>query len=275
MATYAIGDVQGCFAELRALLDLVAFDPSRDRLWLVGDLVNRGPASLEVLRFARGLGESALAVLGNHDFHLLNVAAGNVHPHRHDTLQAVLEAPDRDELLDWLARRPLVVREGDWLMVHAGLLPTWTAQRAVELSAEVEASLSGASRRDFLRHLYGNEPARWSESLQGWDRLRVIVNACTRLRFIAADGRMEFREKRGPEHTPPGFLPWFEVPGRAWPGVSVVCGHWSTLDLYATEEVVMLDTGCVWGRSLSAMRLEDRRLFQVKSGMAPVPKPGA
>ena len=209
VALYAIGDIQGCHAELCQLLDLIGFSKDSDRLWLVGDLVNRGPESLEVLREVAALGDSASTVLGNHDFHLLTIAAGYRKPHRGDTLDAILAAPDRDELVDWLTRRPLVVCDGDHLLVHAGLLPQWTAAAAVALSREVEATLASDARRDFLGALYGDEPDRWRDDLIGYDRLRVIVNACTRMRFCAPDGRMALKEKRGPEHSPEGFRPWF------------------------------------------------------------------
>ena len=273
MSRYAIGDIQGCHAEFRQLLELIAFDPARDRLWLVGDLVNRGPDSLAVLRAVQALGEAATTVLGNHDFHLLTVAAGHRRPHRHDTLTAILDAPDRDELLDWLRRRPLVVRDGELLLVHAGLLPSWTPATAVMLSREVEAMLASPEYDEFLRQLYGDEPATWDDDLTGYDRLRAIVNACTRLRFCTADDTMEFREKRGREHAPEGFLPWFAHAERRSARVTIVCGHWSTLDLMLAPNVLMLDSGCLWGGTLTAVRLDDRRVFQVP-GRAPVmPKP--
>ena len=265
MALYAIGDIQGCHAELCQLLDLIGFSTRGDRLWLVGDLVNRGPASLQVLREVAALGEAASTVLGNHDFHLLTIAAGHRRPHRSDTLDAILSAPDRDALIDWLARCPLVIRDGERLMVHAGLLPQWTPEAAIALSREVETTLAGDARDDFLCALYGDEPDRWRDDLAGYDRLRVIVNACTRMRFCTADGRMELKEKRGPEHTPDGFRPWFAHDNRKSGGVTIVCGHWSTLDLELAPNVLMLDSGCLWGGTLTAMRLDDRRVFQVPS----------
>ena len=243
MTHYAIGDIQGCYDEFRRLLDLIAFDPETDRLWLVGDLVNRGPRSLEVLRLVRELGPAATTVLGNHDLHLLSVAEGHGHLHRHDTLNEILAAADRDDLLHWLRTRPLVVREADTLLVHAGLLPSWTPATAQMLSREVETVLASPRYREFLRHLYGDEPSRWDPALEGHDRLRAIVNACTRLRFCRADDSMEFREKRGPAHTPAGYRPWFAHPERKSAQVTIVCGHWSTLDLMLAPNVLMLDSG--------------------------------
>ena len=265
MSHYVVGDIQGCHAEFKQLLDLIAFDPATDRLWLVGDLVNRGPESLAVLRTVRALGDAAVTVLGNHDLHLLTVAAGHRGAHRHDTLAPVLNAPDREELLAWLRTRPLVVGEADLLMVHAGLLPSWTPAKAVALSREVEAMLASDAHDDFLRNLYGDEPSRWTESLTGHDRLRVIVNVCTRLRFCSSDDDLELTEKRGPAHSPPGYAPWFAHPQRNSAGVTVFCGHWSTLDLMLAPRVVMLDSGCIWGGTLSALRIGDRRVFQIPS----------
>jgi len=273
MTHYAIGDIQGCRTEFREMLDLVGFSPSQDRLWLVGDLVNRGPDSLGVLREVIALGDAAVTVLGNQDFHLLTVAAGHRKPHRGDTLDAILAAPDRDELIAWLAARPLVVADGDLAMVHAGFLPSWTVPQAVALSREVEAVLASDRAHEFLGVLYGDEPDRWSDDLAGYDRLRVVVNACTRLRFCTADGTMELREKRGPTQTPAGFTPWFEQPARRSASHTVVCGHWSTLELMLTPNVLMLDSGCLWGGTLTAIRLSDRRLYQVPSRSPVQPKP--
>jgi len=276
MSHFAIGDVQGCHAELCQLLDLIGFSPNTgDRLWLVGDLVNRGPESLAVLREVKALGDAAVTVLGNHDFHLLTVASGHAKAHRRDTIAPILEAPDRDELLHWLRRRPLVVVEGDALLVHAGLLPAWTPERALALSREVEATLASEQADAFLRALYGDEPRAWREELAGFDRLRVVVNACTRLRFCTADGVMEFNEKRGPgaATAPDGYLPWFEHANRSSARKTVVCGHWSTLELMLTPNVLMLDSGCLWGGTLTAIRLDDRRVYQVPSRAPVTPKP--
>ncbi len=273
MPLYAIGDIQGCHAEFCQLLDLIGFSSREDRLLLVGDLVNRGPESLAVLREVMALGESVTTVLGNHDFHLLTVAAGHRKPHRDDTLDAILAAPDRDALLAWLAARPLAVAQDGVLLVHAGLLPAWTAATALMLSGEVQAALAGERAHEFLGVLYGDEPRRWQDDLEGWDRLRVAVNVCTRLRFCTADGTMELREKRGPAHTPEGYLPWFAHPERRSADVTVVCGHWSTLDLELAPNVLMLDSGCLWGGTLTGIRLPDRRVYQVPSRHPVQPKP--
>jgi bis(5'-nucleosyl)-tetraphosphatase (symmetrical) len=273
MALYAIGDIQGCHTEFRELLDLIGFDAASDRLWLVGDLVNRGPGSLAVLRDVMAMGDAATTVLGNHDFHLLTIAAAHRRPHRGDTLDDILAAPDRDALIGWLMRRPLVAVENDFAMVHAGLLPSWTAAQALALSREVEATLAGGRAHEFLGVLYGDEPRQWRDDLEGYDRLRVIVNACTRLRFCTADDTMELKEKRGPESTPEGYAPWFEHPQRRSAQSTIVCGHWSTLDLMLTPNMMMLDSGCVWGGALTAVRLPDRRVYQVPSRSQVQPKP--
>ena len=273
MSLYAIGDIQGCHAEFCQLLELIGFSPATDRLWLVGDLVNRGPESLAVLRAVKALGDAAVTVLGNHDFHLLMVAAGHAKPHRQDTLAPILEAPDRDELLAWLQRRPLVFARDGRLLVHAGLLPSWSPVLAQALSAEVQAMLASSEADDFLRTLYGDEPRQWDDALAGHDRLRVIVNACTRMRFCTAEGRMEFREKRGPDAAPPGYRPWFEHEHRSSADTTIVCGHWSTLELKLAPNLMMLDSGCLWGGPLTAVRLDDRRVYQVPGRSPLTPKP--
>lgn len=259
MAIYAIGDVQGCADELDALLGALPFDPARDRLWFVGDLVNRGPKSLEALRRVHALGEAAVVVLGNHDFHLLRLAAGFSRKRADDTLEGVLDAPDAPRLLDWLRRRPLMHVEAGHALVHAGLLPQWTIEKSLALAREVEAALRGPRYREFLASLYGGEPRAWREDLAGWDRLRVIVNAMARLRFCTAEGVMDV-EAKGRE-APPGYRPWFEL--RPAGELPIVCGHWSALGLKLTDRLMALDTGCVWGGRLSALRLDDRRLFQL------------
>ena len=263
MATYVIGDIQGCFEALEKLLDRIDFDARRDRLWFVGDLVNRGPDSLATLRFVRDLGEGAITVLGNHDLHLLTVAAGFARLHRGDTFQDILEADDRTALLEWLRRRKLMHLDEGWAMVHAGLLPQWSVGYALSLAREVEAVLGGDRHEELLRHMYGNEPEAWDDALAGTDRLRVIINAMTRLRLCTPQGRMEFRHKSAPRELPEGYLPWYAIPGRASAGHPIVFGHWSTLGLHATDDVVALDSGCLWGNALSALRLHDRRIFQV------------
>lgn len=259
MATYAIGDVQGCNDELQALLAQMNFDRARDRLWFVGDLVNRGPASLEVLRFVRGLGDKAVVVLGNHDLHLLCLAAGYAKKRGDDTLDVLLAAPDAAQLLDWLRSRQLMHAGAGYVMVHAGLLPNWSVEKASGLAREAESALRAPAYRDFLANMYGGTPAAWRDELAGWDRLRVIVNAMTRLRFCNAAGEMELRAKGA--DAPDGFRPWFEL--RPAAELPVVCGHWSALGLKISAKLIALDSGCVWGGGLTALRLEDRALFQV------------
>jgi len=268
MAHYAFGDIQGCHAELCELLDLIAFSRDDDRVWLVGDLVNRGPASLATLRFVRDLGERALTTLGNHDLHLLALAHGFAKQRKDDTLADVLDAPDRDELLDWLRHRSMFHVEAKYVLVHAGLLPQWDIATAKALAAEVEAALRGPEYREFLAQLYGSRPDRWSDSLRGVERLRVIVNAMTRMRFCTPDGVMDFTTKGETAESPAGYLPWFEVPGRKSAGHTVICGHWSALGLRVAPNLLALDSGCVWGGKLSAIRLEDRRLYQVPCASA-------
>ena len=266
MTTYAIGDVQGCFDELRRLLDAFRFDGASDRLWFVGDLVNRGPASLATLRFVRDLGDRAVVVLGNHDLHLLAVALGHARIRSDDTLDDVIAAPDRDELLDWLRRLPMIHVFGNYTLVHAGLLPQWDIAKAGSLAREVESELRGPAYREFLSKLYGSRPDRWADDLRGADRLRVIVNAMTRLRFCTPEGVMEFDTKGETTQAPDGYLPWFDVPGRKSAGSTIICGHWSALGLRLGPKLLALDSGCVWGGQLSAIRLDDRLLYQVPCG---------
>jgi bis(5'-nucleosyl)-tetraphosphatase (symmetrical) len=263
VAIYAIGDIQGCYAQFARLLERVRFDPAADRVWLVGDLVNRGPESLQTLRLARELGSAATVVLGNHDLYLLMVAAGFSRRGRDDTVQQVLDARDRDELLHWLAHRPLAHVEGGFLMVHAGLLPQWSAARAAALGGEVEAALRSAGAQAFLLDLAGDQPDRWSEELVGQGRLRVIVNVLTRMRFCTPDGVLSLRAKGPPDKAPPGALPWFQVQHRANADHTVVCGHWSALGFHRAPGLIALDSGCVWGNKLTAVRLEDGAVFQV------------
>ena len=265
MATYAIGDLQGCCSAFRRLLDLIAFDPVADRLWLVGDLVNRGPESLETLRFIARLGTAAIVVLGNHDLFLLMTRAGVKRRNAGDTLDQIFAASDCDELLHWLAQRPLLHVEGQHVLVHAGLLPQWTVPKAQALAAEVEDMLTGKDARKFLVHLMGSRPDRWERGLKGWDRLRVIVNAFTRMRLLTLDGRMVMRAKGPPDKAPEGTLPWFAHPQRASRTHTIGCGHWSALGFYREPGLIALDSGYVWGGSLTALRLEDGQVFQVKA----------
>jgi bis(5'-nucleosyl)-tetraphosphatase (symmetrical) len=258
MATYAIGDIQGCFDELQALIAKLR-PGAKDRLWFVGDLVNRGPKSLEVLRFVRSLGERAVVVLGNHDLHLVTQHEGFERARKDDTLDDVLAAPDRVELVDWLRTRPLMHSAEGHAMVHAGLLPQWSVPKALKLAREVESALAASDYREFLRHLYGSTPDQWSDALRGWDRLRVIVNAMTRMRFATPEGKMDFRAKGA--KPPPGYRAWFDL--RPKESTTLLFGHWSALGLKLTEHLAALDSGCVWGGQLTALRLEDRKLYQV------------
>ncbi len=260
MATYAIGDVQGCYDELQALIERIGFNRTHDRLWFVGDLVNRGPKSLEVLRFVKELGDRAVVVLGNHDLHLLTQYEGFERKRKDDTFDDVLGAPDAKDLVDWVRTRPMMHVEGNYAMVHAGLLPQWTVPVALSLAEEAVAALRAPDYRDFLANMYGSKPERWDDALSGWDRLRVIVNAMTRMRFCTPDGAMEFHSN-GIE-PPAGYVPWYEARDD---GKCVVFGHWSARGLRLTEKIAALDTGCVWGGPLTALRLEDRSLVQVPS----------
>jgi bis(5'-nucleosyl)-tetraphosphatase (symmetrical) len=272
MSRYLIGDIQGCLEPLERLLDVLPWC-SGDQLWFAGDLVNRGPDSLGVLRRVRDLGTQAVTVLGNHDLHLICVAAGHARKHRSDTLDAVLAAPDREELLAWLRARPLAHLEEGFLLVHAGVLPAWNAQDTRAFAAEVERWLQGPDHDEFLQVMYGNQPASWSEDLQGFDRLRVITNALTRLRLCTAEGVMDFTHKGELADAPAGLLPWFEVASRATEDHCVLFGHWSALGLLMRERLIAVDTGCLWGRTLTAVRLEDRQVFAVPcaSAQAAVP----
>jgi bis(5'-nucleosyl)-tetraphosphatase (symmetrical) len=262
MARYAIGDVQGCFDELQALLRHCNYSADRDELWFVGDLVNRGPKSLETLRFVRSLGAGATVVLGNHDLHLLALAAGSKQPKRGDTLDEVLQAHDRDPLLEWLSSRPLALFDeprGDFL-VHAGLVPEWTPGFAAQLAREVEAVLRDDAGSLFAA-MYGNKPDRWSDDLRGMDRLRFVINVFTRMRYCRPDGTLDLKEKGRPGEQPPELVPWFDAPDRQSRGVRVICGHWSTLGFVRRRDLLALDTGCVWGGTLTAVRLDDGRRY--------------
>jgi bis(5'-nucleosyl)-tetraphosphatase (symmetrical) len=259
MAIYAVGDVQGCCDELERLLEAVAFAPQRDRLWFVGDLVNRGPRSLDVLRLVSGLGEAAVVVLGNHDLHLLAIARGAAHLRPADRmLQQVLDAPDREQLLDWLQARPVLHHDAALgvTMIHAGLPPQWDIALARRCAAELEAALRGNHSGRLFTSMYGNRPDLWSDDLEGDDRLRFVTNALTRLRVCDASGRLLLKHKGPPDRMPPGALPWFRAPARRWAGARVVCGHWSALGYLEEGGVLALDTGCVWGGTLTARRLD-------------------
>jgi bis(5'-nucleosyl)-tetraphosphatase (symmetrical) len=263
MATYAIGDIQGCYDSLMELLGSIGFDARHDRLWLVGDLVNRGSQSLAVLRFVSGLGPRAVTVLGNHDIHLLMVASGMTRKRGGDTFDDVLDAPDRDELLGWLRRQPLLHAQGAHVMVHAGILPQWTLEEAVALARETEARLAGPGYLDFFAELYGNEPEAWDPALTGHARARFVVNVFTRMRLVDSRGNLDFKHKGALERAPAGFVPWFDSGLRAPLPASIVFGHWSALGLVERNGVLGLDTGCVWGRQLTAFRLEDGRRFSI------------
>ena len=262
MSTWAIGDVQGCHDELVRLLDAIHFDAQQDRLWFVGDLVNRGPKSADTLRLIASLGDAAVTVLGNHDLFMLASAQGHGKAHAGDTFEEVLDAPDAPALLDWLANQKMAhqdtINGQTWLMAHAGVLPSWNSQDVLRLAREAEAALRDGN---FFSHMRGNQPAHWDETLSGHDRIRAIVNALTRLRFCTPAGEMEFTTKT--ETAPPGYLAWYEVPRRATAKVNVLFGHWAARGLTLRDHVVGIDTGCVWGRQLTALRLEDRRVVQV------------
>lgn len=266
MAIYAIGDVQGCHDELARLLDTLKLDPAVDEAWFVGDLVNRGPRSLATLRLVKSLGRAAVVTLGNHDMHLLAFAYGNPGRPPEPSLREVLEAPDRAELVDWLRSRSLAHYRPDLntLMVHAGIAPEWDPLQAVKRAREVETVLRGVGCAEFLADMYGDEPARWSPSLTGTGRLRYILNCLTRIRYCRADGSLDFSENGAPGSQPAGLVPWFEAPGRAAQAVRIVFGHWSSLGFFQRANLLGLDTGCVWGRSLTAVRLDGpARVFAV------------
>jgi len=271
---YLLGDLQGCGDPLARMLEVVAFSPSRDHLYVLGDLVNRGPDSLGVLQRLSALGESATCLLGNHDLHLLAVAQGVRKPHKSDTVAQILDAPDREHWLNWLRHQKMAVQAHGWLMVHAGVLPQWDAAQTLALAAEVEAMLQGPELATFLPLMYGNEPSQWRDELQGAERLRCVINSLTRLRFCSADGSMEFATKEGSGGAPQGYMPWFEVPGRRTEGVPVAFGHWSTLGLINRDDLLSLDTGCVWGGQLTAVRLTDAGRDVIQIPCAQSQKPG-
>ena len=276
MAVYAIGDVQGCFDELTTLLDKVEFDPAVDQLWFTGDLVNRGPKSLETLRFVKELGDRAITVLGNHDLHLLAVHEGHGKYLANDTLDDILNAPDRDELMGWLRRRPLLHWDADlgYAMVHAGLAPQWDLALARQCAEELHQALCGDDYRAFIADMYGNEPKCWSDDLVGIDRLRVITNVFTRLRYCRPDGKMNFKDKLAPGSQRSGTLPWFEIEGRRSADIRIIFGHWSTLPVGNHHNALALDGGCLWGGTLVAARIDtpEPELFSLPCAGACQPK---
>nr|WP_319565772.1 symmetrical bis(5'-nucleosyl)-tetraphosphatase [uncultured Rhodoferax sp.] len=279
MALYMIGDVQGCDSALQRLLNKISFSPSRDTLYLLGDLVNRGPDSAGVLRRLMGYGAAAQCLLGNHDLHLLAASVGARKPSRKDTLLNVLQAPDREAMLSWLRSQRMAIllehHKKSYLMVHAGVLPAWTATKTIALAGEIETLLRSPYLGDFLHQMYDNQPNAWNAELRGTDRHRLIVNALTRLRFCTAQGVMEFETTDAADAAPPGYMPWYDVPGRKTADVTVAFGHWSTLGWLNRPDVLALDSGCVWGGCLSALQLgEDtshHELIQVKCEQAQKP----
>lgn len=271
MNTFVIGDIQGCCDQLKQLLHLIDEQDPQARILFAGDLVNRGPKSLEALRLVKNMGERANTVLGNHDLHLLAVANGIRPQHRSDTLDDILQAPDRDELLDWLRHRPLAIFEQGHLLIHAGLFPQWTTAQTLSLASEVQNILRSPGWLNFLRQMYGNTPDRWRDDLQGIERWRCIINALTRMRFCSHDGMMDFASKDGAHDAPEGLLPWFDVADRKSSDTTVVFGHWSTLGLVLRPDLISLDTGCVWGGKLTAVSISneidgksnERRVIQI------------
>jgi bis(5'-nucleosyl)-tetraphosphatase (symmetrical) len=270
---YLVGDLQGCCDAFDRLLATVGFSPSRDTLHVLGDLVNRGPASLATLQRLRGLGAAATCLLGNHDLHLLAAAEGVRPLHASDTLGEILDSPERAAWLDWVRQQRLADTAHGWLLVHAGVVPAWSAADVLMLAGEVEALLRGPDLAGFLRVMYGNEPKRWSPQLAGPDRWRFVINVLTRIRFCRADGTLELKLKEGADAAPPGLLPWFDIPGRATAGVPIAFGHWSTLGLVNQPDLLALDTGCVWGGALTAVRVDGgrREVVQVPCDQAQVP----
>jgi len=270
-----IGDVQGCCGALETLLQRLDFSPSRDRLYLLGDLVNRGPSSLLTLRLLLKLGDAATCLLGNHDLHLLALAHGVRPAHKHDSLAPILQAEDRPALLDWLRHRHMACAAHGWLMVHAGVVPQWDEAQTLALASEVQSVLRGPDLPAFLHEMYGNKPDQWSEDLSGTSRLRFVINTLTRLRFCTAEGRLDFETKDNAASAPAGLMPWFDVPGRRSAGSRIAFGHWSTLGLVRRDDLLALDTGCVWGGELSAALVEDdgrvREVVQVKCEQARKP----
>ena len=267
MAIYAIGDVQGCFTQLQTLLDKIKFNPAKDTLWFAGDIINRGPDSLETIRFIKSLGDRAITVLGNHDLHLLAVANGRGKQGKKDTIKDILNAPDRKELLDWLILQPLMHydKKHNVCMVHAGIHPQWSIQQALSYAAEVETVLRGKKSHEFFHHMYGDKPPKWSEKLKGWDRLRFITNVFTRMRYCDEELHLALRDKGAPGKQPPGIHPWFEFENQQIKDTGIIFGHWSTLPNPGIENLYPLDTGCLWGGKLTAIKVNKKmsKLIQV------------
>ncbi|MGD9108540.1 MAG: symmetrical bis(5'-nucleosyl)-tetraphosphatase [Gammaproteobacteria bacterium] len=270
MSTYAIGDVQGCYAELLLLLEKIQFDPAKDRLWFVGDLVNRGPNSLEVLRFIKNLGDKCIVVLGNHDLHLLAVVFGSQKYHDEDTFVDVLDADDKDELLHWLRSQKLCHYDEklNFVMTHAGIPPQWDLATMQQCAQEVEQILRSDKHVEFFKHMYGNQPDYWDSDLLGWDRYRYITNALTRMRYCDREGRLDLTEKGPLSSAPVGLIPWFEMLNPKNKNFNIVFGHWAALmgsatEAYVAKNIFAIDTGCCWGRKLTALQLETQRLYSV------------
>ena len=270
---YLLGDLQGCCDALMHMLQKIDFSPSRDQLYALGDLVNRGPHSLRTLQTLASLGNSAHCVLGNHDLHLLAAAHGVRPVHRRDTLDEILHSPQREDWLNWVRHQALAIHAHGWLMVHAGVPPQWDLATTLGLAAEVESQLRGPDLPDFLKVMYGNQPALWSPNLQGADRLRFAINALTRIRFVTADGALDLKSKEGADEAPTGCIPWFEVAGRATAGQPIAFGHWSTLGLITRADLLALDTGCIWGGALTAVRIDgnEQEIIQVQCAQAQSP----
>lgn len=261
MATYAIGDIQGCFEAFQALLKKIAFDPAKDQLWLTGDIINRGPQSLETLRYVISLGNSAKVILGNHDCHALAVYNGHKRAHKLDTYQTIIDAPDAGELFDWIRTRPFFYEDKKlgFSMLHAGVPPQWTLDETRQYARELEAALQGDDYNQFLTAMYGNKPDQWDNALHGNDRLRFIINSFTRTRYCDQYGKMDFSEKLAPGSQPSHLMPWFEVPNRQTADTNILFGHWSTLGIHQKNNTYCLDSGCLWGGQLTAMRLESQQ----------------
>lgn len=257
MAIYAIGDIQGCYNELRQLLDTLNFDPSRDQLWLAGDLVNRGPHSLETLRFVKSLGDAAVSVLGNHDLHLIATVVSLGKTGKKDTLGPILRAADCDELIDWLRHQPLFHHDDNYCMLHAGLPPQWDLELTLQMARETEQAIRGEDYQRFFRSMYGNKPAIWRDDLPKTEKLRFAVNCFSRLRYCTLDGELDFSQKGPPGSQPQHLMPWYAVPWRKSRDLRIIFGHWSTLGFYQGDNVFGIDTGCLWGGQLTALRLDD------------------